>query len=198
MNIIFDLCGVIVKWQPDQIINRFFNEDKIKELVQSHILFHSDWKELDKGTLERSNAIKRASSRTGLSIEIIDKMVDYIPKSLLPIQDTINLMHSLKIRGHNLFLLTNIPIFSIEYLEKEYSFFNLFNGSVVSCRINTIKPELEIFNYLINKYNLSINESVFIDDTEINANVASSLGIYSIKFENAFQCAKELKNIKVL
>lgn len=198
MNIIFDLCGVIVEWNPDKIIDKFFDIPNIKKLVKNDIIFHSDWKELDRGTLDREKAIKRASLRTGIPTKKIDEMIAYIPQSLLPITGTINLIKQLNKKKHSLFMLTNIPIFSIEYLEKEYSFFNYFIDTTVSCRINMIKPEPDIYEYSLRKYNLAINNTIFIDDSDINLEVASKLGIRSIKFNSPSQCEHELKHLGCL
>ena len=195
MNIIFDVCGVILEWKPDQIIDRYFQNDKIKRLVDIEILNHSDWKELDRGTLSKDDIVRRASVRTGLTITEIDRMITSIPRSLLPIPETIKLINALKEKGHKLFILSNIPFMSIEYVEKEYPFFNLFEGIIVSCRVNMIKPEPEIYKHLLSKYNLHTNETIFIDDSDINVNAASSLGVRSIKFNNPSQCENELKDI---
>jgi hypothetical protein len=34
--------------------------------------------------------------------------------------------------------------FCIEYLEKAYTFWEVFEGGVISCRVHLIKPEPEI------------------------------------------------------
>jgi putative hydrolase of the HAD superfamily len=122
-------------------------------------------------------------------------MITSIPSSLLPIPETVKLIYSLKEKGHKLFILSNIPFISIEYVEKEYPFFSLFEGVIVSCRVNMIKPEPEIYKHLLCKYSLQIENTIFIDDSDKNISVASSLGIRTIKFHNPSQCEYELKNI---
>lgn len=195
MNIVFDLCGVILDWQPDQIIDRYFHSTEIKKIVNDEILNHSDWRELDRGTLSKDDIVQRASDRTGLSINEIDRMITSIPSTLQPIPDTIKLITMLKEKGHKLFILSNIPFMSIEYVEKKYPIFNLFEGIIVSCRVNMIKPEPEIFMYLVYKYSLQMGNTIFIDDSDNNLNVASKLGIRSIKFINPGQCEYDLRII---
>jgi HAD superfamily hydrolase (TIGR01509 family) len=84
---------------------------------------------------------------------------------------------------------------SIEHIEQEYSFLDIFDGIVISCRIHMVKPEVEIYQYLLSRYGLTADETILIDDTDINLNVASRLGIKPIKFEDPFQCEYELKMI---
>ena len=66
---------------------------------------------------------------------------------------------------------------------------------VISCRIHMVKPDPEIYEYLLNEYGLIAGETVFIDDTDINLNAASKFGIKPIKFENPLQCEYELKTV---
>ncbi len=193
MNVIFDICGVMLEWKPDQIIGKYFQDARVKKIVREEILFHPDWRELDRGTLAKEEIIRRSSERTGLPVGEVDRMVSSIPGSLLPIPETIKIIESLKRKGHRLFALSNIPFMSIEYVEKEYSFFDWFEGMVVSCRVGMIKPEPGIFRYALDKYNLRKADTLFIDDSETNVRAAAELGIRSVLFTGPQQCESELQ-----
>lgn len=198
MDIIFDLCGVILEWKPEQVIGRFFDDPEVKKVVKEGILGHPDWVELDKGTLARGDAIRRAHARTGVPIDAIDKLIAYIPRSLIPVPEAVQLVQDVKAKGHRLFLLTNIPIFSLEYVENAYPFFTLFDGIVASCRVNLVKPEPEIYHHLLGRYGLTNRSTVFIDDSASNIHTAAGLGIPSILFESPQQCVTELVRIGCL
>jgi putative hydrolase of the HAD superfamily len=139
--------------------------------------------------------IRRASVRTGLSNDDIDRMVSSLPGSLPPIPDTVELVKTLRGKGHKLFILSTMPFMSIEYVEKEYPFFHLFEGIVISCKVKMIKPEPEIYRHIMAKYNLQAKNTIFIDVSEENVRAASSLGIQSMRFLGASQCEKELEKI---
>ncbi len=195
MNVVFDLGGVVFTWQPDQIIKSVFEDRETQEKVRSEIFVHPDWVELDRGILDRGEAIERGAIRTELSRSKISELMHQIPRSLTPIMDTVRLIHSVKRSGNKVFVLSNMHFASIEHIEQEYSFWDIFDGIVVSCRIHMVKPEEEIYEYLLNKYGLIVNETIFIDDTDINLNAASRFGIKLIKFEDLYQCECELKTI---
>ena len=195
MNVVFDLGGVVFTWQPDLIIKSVFEDHETQEKVRSEIFAHPDWVELDRGILDRGEAIERGAIRTELSRSKISELMHQIPRSLTPIMDTVRLIHSVKRSGNKVFVLSNMHLASIEHIEQEYSFWDIFDGIVVSCRIHMVKPEEEIYKYLLNKYGLIANETIFIDDTDINLNAASRFGIKLIKFENPYQCECELKTI---
>ncbi len=182
MNVVFDLGGVVFTWQPDQIIKSVFEDHETQEKVRSEIFAHPDWVELDRGILDRGEAIERGAIRTELSRSKISELMHQIPRSLTPIMDTVRLIHSVKRSGNKVFVLSNMHLASIEHIEQEYSFWDIFDGIVVSCRIHMVKPKEEIYEYLLNKYGLIVNETIFIDDTDINLNAASRFGIKIIKF----------------
>ncbi len=37
MDIIFDICGVILEWNPDQIIEHYFKDPDVKKSVKNEI-----------------------------------------------------------------------------------------------------------------------------------------------------------------
>lgn len=195
MNIVFDLGGVVVLWQPDRIIGRMFDDKQTQEIVKTEIFEHPDWLDLDKGILDTSGAIERGATRTKLPDAIIRELFQQIPLSLKPVLGTLNLIRSVRRNGHKVFALSNIHLASIEYIERAYSFLDLFDGVVISSRIHKVKPDAEIFEYLLNKYGLVAEETVFIDDTEDNLVGAAKLGIQPIRFENPDQCEEELKRM---
>jgi len=49
----------------------------------------------------------------------------------------------------------------------------------------------------MNKYNLKPEESVFIDDTQINIEAAKKLGLHGVLFNSADGMEKELEKIGV-
>jgi putative hydrolase of the HAD superfamily len=195
MNVVFDLGGVVFTWQPNQIIKSVFENHETQEKVRSEIFSHPDWVELDRGVLDRDDAIERGAMRTGLSRSELSELMLQIPHSLKPIMDTVRLVHSIKRSGNKVFVLSNMHLASIEHIEHEYSFWDIFDGIVISCRVHMVKPEAEIYEYLLNQYGLIADETIFIDDTDINLNAASMFGIKPIKFEDPYQCERKLKTI---
>lgn len=195
LNIVFDLGGVVFTWQPEEIIKRMFEDQETRDSVRSKIFAHPDWVALDKGVLDKSEAVERSVKRTSLSrLEISDLMRE-VPRSLVPIMHTVRLIHMVKNRGNNVFVLSNMHVASIEHIEQKYAFWDVFDGTVISCRVHMVKPEPEIYEYLLNTYGLKNDETIFIDDTDINLNTASMFGIRPIKFIDPAQCESQLKAI---
>ncbi len=195
MNVIFDLGGVVVSWKPEKLVQSFTDDFKIQEILLSKLIKHNDWIELDRGSISLSEAVKRCTDRTGLNPEYIIRFMNSVPPSLIPETETIELLHLLKSKGHSLFCLSNMHAASITYLEEKYSFLNIFEGAVISCRINMVKPDPRIFMYLLSTYRIEPARTVFIDDSPANIEAAGNMGIKTILFENADQCLKALESI---
>jgi putative hydrolase of the HAD superfamily len=193
LNIVFDLGGVVVKWEPDALIATVFSDPLVRAAMRAEFVGHADWLALDRGTLSPRNAIERAAKRIGLPEADIEKFLQQVPPALVPIPAMVDLLYRLKANGHRLFCLSNMHVASIEYLERAYTFWEVFEGVVVSCRLQLCKPEAAIYGYLLETYGLNANDTVFIDDTAENLTAAAELGLRALRFENPAQCERELE-----
>jgi putative hydrolase of the HAD superfamily len=198
LNIVFDLGGVVFTWEPEAIIASMFAEPEVQAQVHAEIFGHDDWCELDRGTLPQQEAILRAAARTGLAVSAVAELMRQVPLALVVIPDTVDLLYRLKVRGHSLFYLSNMHVASIEHLERTYTFWDVFEGGIISCRIHVIKPEPAIYTSLLETYGLDTAETVFIDDTQVNLAAAAQFGIQTIRFEHPVQCEAQLKTLGII
>jgi HAD superfamily hydrolase (TIGR01509 family) len=83
------------------------------------------------------------------------------------------------------------------YLRARHSFWGVFRGIVISGDIQMMKPEHEIFEFLLQRYGLVAAETAFVDDNAPNIEAARELGIHPIWFESAEQCELELERLLV-
>lgn len=195
MNIVFDLGGVVFDWRPEHIITAVFSEKADQDIVRKEIFQHSDWLELDRGTLDQEEAIMRSTKRTGLDEAVIRQLFVDILKALAPIEESIKLLDSIKDSNNKFYVLSNMHTEFMKHLVKEYSFFDMFEGKVFSCDVHMIKPEPQIYEYLLATFDLVAAETVFIDDMKENTTAAEVFGIKTIHFTSTAQCRKELENM---
>jgi putative hydrolase of the HAD superfamily len=57
------------------------------------------------------------------------------------------------------------------------------------------KPEREIFEYLLRRYALAAADTVFVDDHAPNIEAAQKVGLHTVWFRDAAQCALELEQL---
>lgn len=198
MNVVFDLGGVVVTWQPGVLIARLFIDPVIRATVRREIVDHEDWLALDRGDLTQKDALLRAAARTGLPAAEVTRFFDAVPASLVAIPETVDLMYRVKHAGHRLYCLSNMPAASIAHLERAYDFWEVFEGTVISSRIGLIKPEPAIYAYLLERYRLVATDTIFIDDIDINLAAAAACGIQPMKFEHPAQCGAALARLGLI
>lgn len=194
-NIVFDLGGVVFDWQPDAIIRSVFEDSETQDLVRVEILEHPDWLELDRGTITLDQAIDRGATRTALPRQDVERLFNEVPPSLTPIEETIELIRAIRVTNNRLFVLSNMHLASITYLEQTHRIWDMFDGIVISSRIRKVKPEIEIYEHLLTAYQLKAIETIFIDDLSENLAAASSIGIQTIRFVDPSQCRQALVDL---
>jgi len=198
MNIIFDLGGVVLYWKPEELIERNFSDPGDRKKVRETFLGHPDWVELDRGTLDIETALNSAAERTGIPYGQLKKMMEDVPAFLLPREETIDLIRRIRDRDHKLYVLSNMHHDSMNYLLKTHEFFSLFDGIVASCKVGMVKPEEQIYRFILDEYHLDPSQTVFIDDMEENVEAAARLGIHPIRFIDKDQCEEALRAINCL
>ena len=94
-----------------------------------------------------------------------------------------------------MYVLSNYGKNSFEINSPTYDFLKYVDGMVISYEICELKPDKAIYEHLLNKYDLKPEESVFIDDRQINVDGAVNCNIYGILFENYPQASMALRKL---
>jgi putative hydrolase of the HAD superfamily len=191
-NIIFDFGGVLVTWRPQEIIDSFYSDPVLRESVRVHAFQHEDWLEMDRGTLDEATVVRRFAARMRRPEAELRALFDHLRASLVPIAPTVALLEELRGRGYKLYGLSNMSESIFAYLRGRHSFFELFDGIVVSAAVKLLKPEPGIYEHLRERHALDFAESVFLDDMPPNVEAARLLGLPAIRFETTEQARREL------
>jgi HAD superfamily hydrolase (TIGR01509 family) len=117
-----------------------------------------------------------------------------------PVRSTVNLIKELKKSNkYQIYLLSNIDQETFEGIKELYpEIFDLFDGLVTSWHSKLLKPDVAIFEYLLNTYNLSASECCFVDDQIENLNTAQKLGMQTILCTNCSLLPRIFKEKKLL
>ncbi|MBC8507016.1 MAG: HAD family phosphatase [Anaerolineales bacterium] len=192
-NIVFDLGGVLIEWNPERIIAGFTDDPELSQTLMVSIFDHPDWAAKDRGTYSETELTQRFAQRTGLSVGDITELMLAIKNSLLLMPDTLPLMDELRTKGYTLYCLSNMPVEHYVHLKNKCDFWDKFEGIVISGQVNMVKPEPEIYQYLLSEYQLDPATCVFIDDSPKNIEVARSIGMNGIVFTDVQSCRQELR-----
>jgi putative hydrolase of the HAD superfamily len=194
-NVIFDLGGVVLEWSPDAILESYYADPRTRTAMRVAVFQHPDWQRLDQGVLTEHEAIARLEMRTGRPTAELVGLFQAARASLKPKPDTLALLESLARRGTPLYCLSNMPASTFTHLRELHPFFTVFKGIVISGEIKMLKPAAEIFEYLLRRYELSPDETIFVDDHAPNIQAARALGLHAVLFRDARQCAADLDQL---
>ena len=153
-NIIFDIGNVLVTFDWEDLAREIgFTDDDIQILVERVI--GDRWDEFDRGVMPEDEALKYIQ-------EVLPGLEDKFATLWYRIDEAIAVypyvdgwMKNLKEEGYNIYLLSNFPksLFEKESKEK-LTFLKFVDGKVISSFVKLIKPDREIYEYLLNQYNL--------------------------------------------
>lgn len=194
-NYIFDFGRVLVDFDPLSITKYHISNEADARLVSEVVFDRLYWSRLDDGTITDDQVKRLACARLPERLRqgacaVYDNWYCHLP----PIAGMEPLLARLKESGCGLYLLSNISIGfaegwrSVPGLER---LFSRFDGLVFSGPLHLVKPEPEIFRYLLETYGLSAEDCTFIDDSAANIAGAQALGIGAVLFEGS---AAQLEN----
>ena len=182
-NIIFDFGCVIIKADFKVLSKKIAKTKEEEDFIYKNIFYSPEWMGLglvDTGFLSFEALAEIINDRTNNSHrELVNKVLSNVNSMFKYNDNILELIRELKKKGYNLYMLSNIS-------KKVYSTFrddlkDLFDGLVLSYEIHKIKPYDGIYNYLIDKYNINPEQSLFIDDNEDNINASKKFNIISEK-----------------
>ena len=193
-NIIFDLGGVLIDWNPDYVFKDVFKDDEKLAWFYREICT-MDWNE----NQDAGYPLKKATEER---IALFPQYEDWIRmyygrwEEMLgeSIQGTVDLLKQcVDSPALKVVALTNWSAETFPIALKKFDFLQWFEGIVVSGEEMTRKPFPDIYQTTLKRFDLKPEQSLFIDDNKRNIEVAKALGIHCIHFSSPQQLEKELK-----
>ncbi len=198
-NIIFDVGNVLLLCDHVYVISKAFGNTDQLSYYKKEVFSSYEWVvEWDQGKITMEELVVKLSQRLNLHPKALRRVITITIDSLVPMEESMDLLYRLDQLGVNLFALTNMAKEAYEVITAKYKFWSKFKHVTVSSKIGLVKPQKEIFEYLIKKNCLNPKRSVFIDDNKDNLPPAQELKISTVHFQNAKQCANELAMISGL
>lgn len=199
-TVIFDLGGVLIDWNPEYLYAKIFKDDKEKMDWFLSTVCTPDWNmEQDAGrTFEDAtellvNDYPEYKKEISAFYERWEEMIKG------EIHDTVLILNSLKqLNEVKLYALTNWSIQTFPIAKQRFNFLKQFEGIVVSGEEKTRKPYSKIYKTTLERYNLSPEKCLFIDDSLDNVNAAKDMKINALRFTNPVQLESDLKQLGLL
>ena len=201
-NIIFDYGSVLKTFNKEEIVSKFADNEEERDFLLNNVINSPEWAQyglIDTGYLTHDEVVNIINDRSNNKYKelVINFMKNYY-KYMFFQEELIEIIKELKKKGYKLYLLSNTN--ELMYEKNLNKIEALFDGLVLSYKVHLLKPYEAIYKYLIEKYNLNPEESLFIDDREDNMKTANSLGIKGRKVEpnNVEDVKNVLKEYKII
>ena len=199
-TVVFDVGGVIVRWQPELLMRQCFAQqaidsasaERVKTLVFQSFADGADWAAFDRGVVEPALLADRIAERSGLPRQGVVALIDAIPEHLQPMADSVALLERVRAAGHRLALLSNMPRPYAAHLEATHACFGWFDHCAWSGRLGVMKPQRGIFDHLQSALELDLADAIFLDDHHGNIDAARGYGWNALHFESAALCEAAL------
>ena len=196
-TVIFDIGEVLVDfcWK-DFLINKGFDEAMAERIGDASVRT-PQWKEIDRGVLDTKAIIDSFVKNDPEIEDEIRRGYDEFSGLLRKRERTIPWIKALKAKGYKVLYLSNFSEQALSANPFMNEFLDITDGGILSYKDKVIKPDEAIYNLLMERYNVTPAECVFIDDTAVNIDAAKALGMKGIVFKNYEQVDAELAALGV-
>lgn len=175
-NIVFDMGGVLIDYNPEKTLYGLFDKETADVLLRE-IFRNKIWADKDRGIImpDEIMALKKNSIPEAVyekTSEMVENFYPYMP----PFENMYGFVKELKDNGYGIYLLSNA---SSDFHErrKDIPALSLFDGVLISADHKLLKPEREIYEALYEKFSLNPDECFFIDDVQANIDGAKAAGM---------------------
>lgn len=173
--IAFDLVGVLVN-ERDIVLSD--EEEKLERLFGPNLSDEDYLKKAKEIVCNEKNIVN-------ITKVLINKLYKVNDKDLFKKIKEINSKVKVVIA-------TNHVSFVKEFINSHFDI-NYLDDLIISAEINKIKPNLDFYKYVLDKYKIEVNELLFLDDNMENINKAKELGIQTIKVEKNSNLVSEVE-----
>lgn len=183
-TVIFDLGNVLIEWDLKNLYRKLIPDpDALDEFIAT-VVTMADNERLDSG-VPIEEVAEAIALRHPDKHDLVMAYAHRWKETLGPVlSGTVEILDELSATGITLLALSNWGKDTFASIEADYPFFSHFDGMVISGREGVIKPDRAIFDLLCERYGVTPEGAVFIDDSVANIESATALGFDALLFES--------------
>jgi len=194
-GIAFDYGGVISFFQDGETMKDLADMAGIDVSLMDRIYWNNRLI-YDRGLVDGNTFFKNILAGIGVFTDsgLLEKMISRDLESWSHVNpETEDLIRELKSSGLKTAVLSNIVTDFLERVKNTLPVFGLFDVSVFSCDVGSVKPEEKIYRLLLSQLGCDPQELVFFDDREVNVRAAYELGINAFLWQNPEAARRKLE-----
>lgn len=175
-TIVFDVGNVLLQWTPEEILHRVLPDvPELHAELTARVFKSPYWVMRDRGSATVDEVVHAMSiTKPELEPYIRKIMNEWIDIPAMP--EGVAVLKLCKAKGKQLYALTNYADKEFAYACEKHDFFRLFDDYFVSGREHTIKPGLDIYARMQQRFGFDPKRTLFIDDSIMNIEAALESG----------------------
>lgn len=180
-NLVFDVGNVLFSYRWNEMLMDHGLSEAESKRVGEEIFGAEMWAEkFDRGIYGPSRLVEEYGKLYPKDKEDIQWFLDNADQMHIRREEVWRLVRILKQQGYRIYLLSNYSEYLFKIHTKDAPFMEDLDGQVVSYEPHFIKPEREIYQYLMDKYHLKPEECLFFDDRLENVEASHAFGMDAI------------------
>jgi 2-haloacid dehalogenase len=196
-SVVFDLGGVLLDWDPRHLYSKLIPDPAAMTAFLSEICTPGWHLAHDLGADTQQSCRELAAAhpdRADLIMAWSERSEEMIAGQL---DEAVAVLADVRSAGLQCLALSNMEPDKFLLRQARFPFFGYFDGCVISGHEGVAKPDPEIFEVLLARYDLEPAATVFIDDREANVAVAREFGIVAVHYLSASTLRDELRGLGV-
>lgn len=194
-TIIFDMGNVLIEWNPTRFIQEMEHDPARQEKIVQAIFTSGIWEKQDDGSLSIAKACQKSQALLDASYhQAIEQMYYYWQHYTTAYNEIQNYAVKLHQLGYQLYVLSNTS--RVYYTLKQAGLLpidQLLSGKILSFEEKIVKPDTQIYQLLLKRYQLIPEQCVFLDDIPKNIEAAQKVNIHGLLVKNEQQALHDLQ-----
>jgi len=189
---VFDLGAVLIDWDPRYLYRSLFADEVEMERFLATVCT-PEWNgEQDRGR-PLADGTAALVAKHPEHADLIEAYYGRWDEMLgEPIAGSVEIAAELKAAGVRLIALSNWSAETFPRARHRLTVLNEFDGVLLSGTVGLTKPDPEIYHALIERHDIDVRHTLFIDDSVRNVVAAAGIGFDAIHFTSPHQLRSEL------
>jgi 2-haloacid dehalogenase len=197
-TVVFDFGGVLIDWDRRYLYKKVFEDEEEMEWFLRNVC-SDGWNNLQDEGIPFSESIPELQMEFP---EYCDKIAMYESRwsEMVggEISGSVEILREIQAKNFLVYGLTNWGADTFPIVLKQFEFLRNLDGIVVSGDEKKVKPYPEIYQILIDRYQIKPESCIFIDDNYVNIESAKKIGFKAIQFVSPKSLREHLMLLKVL
>ena len=181
-SVVFDLGNVLISFNPRWLYRKLLPDEAAIYRFFAETGFDA-WNAQMDGGLSFAEGIAAQSARFPQYRPLFEAFFERWPETIGgAIPESLSVFQALRQAGIRTYALSNFSAETYPLATRRFPFLRDFDGSVISGHERVSKPDPTIYKLLCERYAITPERTVFIDDKRENIETARQLGMQGIHF----------------